>query len=128
MKMTKSLIKADIIAAQQAIDYYDNHNIKDIKNIAAYHLQQAAEKLIKYQIYKALSDTNNRQMYTHDLRKLKDYAEAEGIDVIIPDYVQNHLDSITDWEAGSRYETDFTVRIVTVKKVYEAVSDWIKRV
>lgn len=128
MKMTKGLIKADIIASQQAIDYYDNHNIKDIKNVAAYHLQQASEKLIKYQIYRNLSNTNNKQMYTHDLRKLKDYAESEGIKLVIPEYIKNHLDSITDWEAGSRYDTDFTVRIDTVKRVYEAVGDWIKRV
>ena len=51
MKLTKGLIRADIIAARQAIAYYDEKQIKDIKNIAAYHLQQAAEKLIKIQLY-----------------------------------------------------------------------------
>ena len=53
MRLSKNLIKADIIAARQAIDYYEKKQIKDIKNIAAYHLQQAAEKLIKLQIIKA---------------------------------------------------------------------------
>ena len=47
MKLTKGLIKADIIAAKQAIEYFEQKNNKDIKNVAAYHLQQAAEKLIK---------------------------------------------------------------------------------
>ena len=51
MTLTKGLIKADLITAKQAIDYYEEKRIKDIKNIAAYHLQQATEKLIKYQIY-----------------------------------------------------------------------------
>lgn len=54
MELTKSIIKADIIAARQAIEYFEQKGIKEIKNIAAYHLQQAAEKLIKYQIYQGL--------------------------------------------------------------------------
>ena len=74
MKLTKGLIKADIIAARQAIEYFEQKNNKDIKNIAAYHLQQAAEKLIKLQIYKSLQCTDNKRMYTHDLSKLIDYA------------------------------------------------------
>ena len=41
--LSKGLIKADIIASKQAIEYFEGKNIKnikDIKNIAAYHLQQ----------------------------------------------------------------------------------------
>ena len=53
MILTKGLIKADIITAKQAIQYYQAHNVKDIKNVAAYHIQQAVEKMIKYQIYKS---------------------------------------------------------------------------
>ena len=37
--------------AQQAIQYYEEKGFKDVKNQAAYHIQQAAEKLIKIQIY-----------------------------------------------------------------------------
>ena len=32
MILTKGLIKADIIAASQAIEYYQEHSVKDIKN------------------------------------------------------------------------------------------------
>ena len=39
MTLTKGLIKADIIAARQAIEYFEKNNVKDIKNIAAYHIQ-----------------------------------------------------------------------------------------
>ena len=52
MTLSKGLIRADIIAAKQAIEYFESKKIRDMKNIAAYHLQQAAEKLIKIQIYK----------------------------------------------------------------------------
>ena len=128
MTLTKSLIKADIITAKQAIDYFENRQIKGIKSIAAYHLQQAAEKLIKYQIYSKVSNINNRRMFTHDLSKLKEYAEMEGISLIIPEYIDNHLNSITEWEAGSRYDYSFSVRIDVLKKCYDVLVEWEKMV
>lgn len=78
MILAKGLIKADIIAAKQAIDYYDTNGIKDIKNVAAYHLQQATEKLIKYQIYRSGETINNSQMYTHNIERLIVYGESLG--------------------------------------------------
>ena len=51
MKLTMGLIKADMVAANHAIEYFEQNKIKDIKNIAAYHFQQAAEKVIKNQVY-----------------------------------------------------------------------------
>ena len=47
MILTKGIIKADLIAASHAIEVFEEKHIRDIKNIAAYHLQQAVEKLIK---------------------------------------------------------------------------------
>lgn len=128
MSLSKGLIRADIIAARQAIEYYDQTHIKDIKNVAAYHLQQAAEKLIKYQIYAALQITENRKMYTHDLSKLVEYAKAENIFLNIPDYICDHINSITEWEAGSRYDIGFSIRIDTLKKCYEIIAEWEKQV
>ena len=128
MKLTKGLIRADIIAAKQAIAFFEEKKVKDIKNIAAYHLQQASEKIIKYQIYKVLSDTDNRKMYTHDLSKLREYADSEGIPLIVPEYIDDHLNSITDWEAGSRYDIGFSIRIDTLKKCAEAIEAWEKEV
>ena len=128
MELTKSIIKADIIAARQAIEYFEQKCIKEIKNIAAYHLQQAAEKLIKYQIYQGLASTDNRRMYTHDLSKLLDYAEAEGLELIIPDYIRSHANQITDWEAGSRYDFSFVCRIDTLKKCCDIISEWEQQI
>ncbi|MBQ3913575.1 MAG: HEPN domain-containing protein [Lachnospiraceae bacterium] len=128
MKLTKGLIRADIIAAKQAIAFFEEKKVKDIKNIAAYHLQQASEKIIKYQIYKVLSDTDNRKMYTHDLSKLREYADSEGIPLIVPEYIDDHLNSITDWEAGSRYDIGFSIRIDTLKKCAEVIEAWEKEV
>ena len=128
MKLTKGLIKADIIAAKQAIEYFEQKNNKDIKNVAAYHLQQAAEKLIKLQIYSAIQSTDNKRMYTHDLNKLIDYAESEKFSLNVPKYIYEHLNTITEWEAGSRYDIGFSIRIDTLKKAYEVISEWEKSI
>ena len=42
MILTIGLIKADLVTAGQAIEYFEATSNKNIKNIAAYHLQQAA--------------------------------------------------------------------------------------
>ena len=124
MNLSKGLIKADIVAARQAIDYFNSKKIKDIKNVAAFHLQQASEKLIKYQIYHQVSSVDNRRMYTHDLSRLMDYAAAENIGLYIPKYIREHVNQITEWEAGSRYDISFSVRIDTLKKCYDIVKEW----
>ena len=128
MKLTKGLIRADIIAARQAIAYYDEKQIKDIKNIAAYHLQQAAEKLIKIQLYRGISQISNKEIYTHDLRRLVGYANSQGLTLAVPEYIQRHLLMITDWEAGSRYNIGFSVRIDILKKTLDVITEWERQI
>lgn len=103
MILAKGLIKADIIAAKQAIDYYETNGIKDIKNVSAYHLQQATEKLIVY-------------------------GESLGIPLNVPEFIRDKSLRLTDWEAGSRYGVGLSVRIDTLKKVYKIVYDWFMEV
>ena len=128
MILTKGIIKADIIAAKQAIDYFEVNGNRNIKNVAAYHLQQAVEKLIKIQIYANCSSISNSQMYTHNLERLIVYADSLSIALIIPDYIRKHSLQITDWEAGSRYDVGFSVRIDTLKKTYEVLCNWEKKI
>ena len=128
MILTKGLIKADIIAAKQAIEYYETTGLKDIKNVAAYHLQQAVEKLIKYQIYSGCNSVNNSQMYTHNIERLIVYGESLGIQLLVPDYVREKSLRITDWEVGSRYDVSFSIRIDMLKKTYSIVDAWFGQV
>ena len=128
MTLTKGLIKADIIAARQAIEYFEKNNVKDIKNIAAYHIQQAVEKIIKYQIYKSGVSINNAQMYTHNIEKLIIYGDLLNIQVYVPDYIRTNSLKITDWEAGSRYDIGFSIRIDTLKKTYNSITEWFSKI
>ena len=63
-------------------------------------------------------------MYTHDLSKLIDYAESENLNLNVPNYIRDHVNSITEWEAGSRYDIGFSIRIDTLKKCYEVIAEW----
>ncbi|MBR4782001.1 MAG: HEPN domain-containing protein [Lachnospiraceae bacterium] len=128
MTLTKSLIKADIIAARQAIEYYELKGIKSIKNIAAYHLQQATEKIIKYQIYESGVTIDNSQIYTHNIERLLVYGDSLGISLNVPDYIREKTARITDWEAGSRYDMSFSIRIDLLKKTYDVIEKWFSRI
>lgn len=127
MKLTMGLIKADIIAAKQAIAYFEENKIRDIKNIAAYHIQQAMEKLIKIQVFHKSNDYDNHKMFNHNLEKLILYAETLDIGLYVPKYVRDNSLVITDWEAGSRYDVGFSIRIDTLKKGVNEAECWYNK-
>ncbi|MBO6148120.1 MAG: HEPN domain-containing protein [Lachnospiraceae bacterium] len=127
MTLTLGLIRADIIAARQAIEYYDLNGNREIKNVAAYHIQQAVEKLIKYQIYQRAGSVSNSQMYTHNIERLIVYGDSLDIGIIVPRYVRDKSLRITDWEAGSRYDVGFSIRIDLLRRTYEVVVNWFEQ-
>ena len=127
-EISPGIIKADIVTAQQSISYFKEHKIKDIKNIAAYHIQQAVEKLIKIQIYDSSASLDVSKLYTHNIEALLAYAESKQIDLIVPDYIRDNALTITKWEAGSRYGLGLPIRIDTLEKCFNLVSDWYEEV
>lgn len=124
MDLNMGLIKADILMAKQGIVIFEQNGIKEVKNMAAYHLQQAAEKLIKIQIYRSGLDYNNRQLYVHNLVTLINYARSLDLELLLPKKIDENALNITDWEAGSRYDLHFSIRIDTLKNVYNAIESW----
>lgn len=72
------LIKADLLIAQQGIELYKNREIKEIKNQAAYHLQQAAEKLIKYDIHFSIR-INSLEKYHREISDWYEILYKKGI-------------------------------------------------
>ena len=127
MNLTMGLIKADIIAAKQAIAYFEENKIRDIKNIAAYHIQQSMEKLIKIQVYRKATKYDNHKMFNHNLEKLTLYAETLQIDILVPKYVRDNSLVITDWESGSRYDVGFSIRIDTLKRAVSEAEAWYEK-
>jgi len=120
-------ITADLFMAKAAIDKADSMSSKEGKfyrGQAGYHLQQAAEKMIKIQIYNSGVPVDNAKMYRHSLGDLMSYAASIGIQLLIPGWVDNKKHLITTWEAEGRYDLHFVVRIDTLKRCYEELSEW----
>lgn len=128
MDLSMGLIKADLLMAKQGIELYENHEIKEIKNQTAYHLQQAAEKLIKIQIYRSEVSYNNKALFVHNLKALINYAENLQISFEVPEYVKKNALFISDWEASSRYDLHFSIKITSLKKCYEEIDTWYQRI
>ena len=123
--ISKGLIYADLLTARQALSTYkENPKLKDLKNICAYHLQQATEKLIKSQIFNSGFQYNNRDLYTHDIAALISYIEKNEMSVKIPKIIEQNSHIITSWEAGSRYDMHFSIRVDTLERHLRIINEW----
>ncbi|MCD8021746.1 MAG: HEPN domain-containing protein [Lachnospiraceae bacterium] len=119
-----SIVRADIIAADKVLIELKSNNLKQLKSIAAYHIAQASEKLIKIQIYQSGVPISNKSMYTHNLLSLANYAASLGADIYIPRYFKSKLQELTDWEVKGRYDIHYVVRIDVLTRSLKEVQDW----
>jgi hypothetical protein len=122
-------IKADLFMAEAAINKSDAMTSKAGKfyrGQAGYHLQQAAEKLIKKQIYDSGISINNAKMYRHSLADLMAYADSIGVNLKVPKWIQEKKFVITSWEAEGRYDLHFVVRMDTLKRCYSEIVQWVE--
>ncbi len=125
--LTFGQIEADLFVAKATIDRIKQLSSKAGKYYrgqAAYHLQQAAEKLIKIQIYNSGKAINNHKMYRHSLDDLITYAASLGISLNVPKWIDEKKYVITSWEAEGRYDVHFVVRIDTLERAHTEINNW----
>lgn len=125
-KLVMSQPFADLIIVSSIIEKIEENSVnkKYLQGQAAYHLQQAAEKLIKIQMYNSGKPIRNDKVYKHSLSELIDYAESIGISLNIPSYIRKNAEIITSWEAEGRYDVHVVVRLDRIKNTYEAIDQW----
>jgi len=126
--LTKAL--TGLINATQALEAYQKTNIKDIKNTAAYNVQQSLEYILKYLIYncdiynKGNSEESVPQIYSHNLNLLiLQHCDTYGI--IVPKEIRDKAILYTSWEAESRYSLGFSVRADVIKTAIKQTSNWL---
>ena len=127
LPLTMAQIKADIFLVEAAIAEAEKLSSKDAKYIkgqAGYHLQQAAEKLIKIQLYASGQNLNPAKIYKHKLYELIAYAASIGAKLIVPSYIDKNAAVISDWEAEGRYDIHVVVKITQLKKCSEEINAW----
>lgn len=81
-------------------------------NNAAYHLQQCVEKITKG----ALECTGVTVPNTHRLSRLFSMVKNNGAELILPEWLEDHAEMLSEWEAESRYNMDFVVEKQKLEK------------
>ncbi len=76
-----------------------------ILNNAAYHLQQAVEKILKG----ALECVGVTVPNTHRISKLVKMVYDNGANLTLTDWIDEHSEMLSEWEAQTRYDMDFLV-------------------
>ena len=103
--LNMSQIQADLFMSRSAIEEAERlspKKAKYIKGQAGYHLQQAAEKMIKIQLYNKAEKIDYARIYKHSIDDLLLYAYSLKLDIIVPSYVKKHKTIISSWEAEGR--------------------------
>ena len=91
---------------------------------AAYHLQQAVEKILKAVI---LYNGEN-PAFTHDIGQLANHCSRLGVS--LGDELENVADTLTLWESKSRYDPYITFtqkKYDMAKQVYVNISQGLKQ-
>lgn len=97
-KLSMAQVKADLMMASYGITQAESGTpkmAKTIKGMAAYHLQQACEKMIKIQLYASGKTLNNARLYKHSLKDLLVYASSISVPIMIPTYIDKNKEIIT---------------------------------
>ena len=122
-----SQIQADLHIADNCIQMAEKSSLKmakPFKGQAGYHLQQAAEKMIKIQIYNSGITLDYSKLYKHGLDDLMIYSKNQGVVLMVPQYIRKHAYVISSWEAKGRYDLHMVVRIDVLKKAYSEIETW----
>ena len=115
-------IKADISTARNNLSPEGNPtNDEYLYDVAAYHAQQAVEKILKYILHDQYGvDDTTKQFKTHNISTLLIMVNAHDAD-----FITNHKklvdlsDEITNWEAATRYGEDLVAAKETIIDVLD---------
>ncbi len=116
-KQFKGIILADLKMASR---YYDDSD-KHMRQLAAYHTQQAVEKTIKLK-----AEIEGLNLWGHDIRALIKSCDDHGIEIDVPDKIREKEKMITGWEAECRYYPVKAVRKDSIKRIIDEVTKWLE--
>ena len=112
-----SLAQADVEVSELILGT-TNDELK--QNMAAYHTQQAIEKIIKQLII----DKRGFGNIEHDLGQLVADAKSEGI--VIPEWVEENSYEISRWATTIRYNSNFKTNRDSIDSFNKLIKEWIE--
>lgn len=89
------------------------------QNAAAYHTEQAIEKMIKHLLIKHRGHGNN----THDIGQL--VADAKNEKIILPAWVDENSYEISKWSTTIRYNSNFKTNRDRILEFNKKIHEWI---
>ncbi|KAI4448714.1 hypothetical protein C823_003241 [Eubacterium plexicaudatum ASF492] len=92
-------------------------------NIVAYHLQQCVEKVIKG----ALECVGVTVPNTHRITKLLQMVQHNGANITVTEWLDDHAEMLSEWEAESRYNMDFVVEKRKLDRAMRQIEVFLKR-
>lgn len=92
------------------------------QNAAAYHTEQAVEKMIKHLLIQKRGYGNA----THDIGQLVSDAGKEGID--LPDWIDDNAYEISKWATTIRYNSNFKTNRDKISQFNKDIHKWINTV
>lgn len=109
---------SNFIAAKTLVNILPND--EEQINIAAYHLQQSLELAIKH-----LFLINGEQIIkTHDIDQLIIDAKKKKIDLMLPDYIIEHAEIISNWESKTRYVMGYQLELNKVLRTIDELDSY----
>lgn len=110
------LAEADLRASELLLNSF---NDELMQNNAAYHSQQALEKLMK-----ALNEANGAPAtVTHSITVL--WKDLEELGVEFPEWVKELDDEITAWSTTIRYNSNFKSDHDTIDDINRKIREWM---
>ena len=93
-------------------------------NSIGYHLQQAVEIAMKY----ILEQNGIEYPHTHRIEYLISLAEQNEVDLALTEYIDEHSEMLSSWEANTRYITSYNLERRKVEKALTEVSEYLNNV
>lgn len=110
----------DFLTAKQI--YETSYNDEMYLNNAAYHLQQSVEKTLKGSLECVGITVPN----THKITKLLAMIAHHGAHIKITEWLDDHSEMLSSWEAEPRYNIDFLVEKRKLDKAIPEVETFLK--
>ncbi len=90
-------------------------------NVAGYHLQQAMEFALKY----LLEQNGIEYPRTHDIDQLIRMGNEAGIGLWLPEYLEEHAEMFSQWEARSRYVLGYAIEARKIERALKSIDDYL---
>lgn len=121
--------EADIYVARIILSPVGNPtNDENVYAIAAYHVQQAIEKELKYILHDLYQvDDSTRSFKTYNISDL--IGQVERLGIALPDELIELAYDIGDWEAATRYAGNVVADAKEIKNaidIYDLFASFVK--